>query len=218
MKFSPYVTNLLKQKSNKDFRISADCEYLALDIESKTGEHIGVNTIKRLLGMIEDEREPRLSTLDIIARYLDFNSWDELRIYDDKSNSSFDSLSDEIRVGGLSKGQKIEISYLPDRLLSLEYLGDHHFRILSSLNSKLQDGDQIEMSHIVSGYPLLVSDVIRDGKSLGSFVAGKSQGIAYLIKETVHRKSNVKSRIHRKFFSMIFYVFENSRLVAFLSD
>ena len=32
MKFSPYVTNLLKLKSNKDFRLSSDCEYLALDI------------------------------------------------------------------------------------------------------------------------------------------------------------------------------------------
>jgi hypothetical protein len=43
MKFSPYVIDLLKQKSKKDFRLSGDCEYLALDIESVTGEHIGVN-------------------------------------------------------------------------------------------------------------------------------------------------------------------------------
>ena len=179
MKFSPYIISLLQQKSKREFRLSADCEYLALDIESKTGEHIGVNTIKRLMGMIDDEREPRLSTLDIIARYLDFKSWDELRFYDDKSNSSFDTSSDEIRVDELAKGQKIEISYLPDRLLSLEYLGNRHFHILSSENSKLQDGDQIEMTHIVSGYPLLVSDVIRDGKSLGSFIAGKSQGITF---------------------------------------
>jgi hypothetical protein len=48
MKFSPYVTDLLKQKSGKDFRLTSDCEYLALDIESVTGEHIGVNTLKRL--------------------------------------------------------------------------------------------------------------------------------------------------------------------------
>lgn len=66
MKFSPYVIDLLKQKSNKDFRLSGDCEYLALDIESVTGEHIGVNTLKRLLGFIDDEREPRPSTLDML--------------------------------------------------------------------------------------------------------------------------------------------------------
>jgi hypothetical protein len=47
MKFSPYIIDLLKQKSNKDFRLSGDCEYLALDIESVMGEHIGVNTVNQ---------------------------------------------------------------------------------------------------------------------------------------------------------------------------
>ena len=77
MKFSPYITELLQQKARRELRLSSDCEYLALDIETVTGEHIGVNTLKRLLGFIDDEREPRLSTLDIIARYLNFNNWDE---------------------------------------------------------------------------------------------------------------------------------------------
>ena len=81
MKFSLYVTDLLKQKSGRDFRLSGDCEYLAFDIESVTGEHIGVNTLKRLLGFIDDEREPRISTLDVIARYLGFENWDVLSIY-----------------------------------------------------------------------------------------------------------------------------------------
>lgn len=181
MKFSPYVTTLLKQKSGHDIRLSADCEYLALDIESVTGEHIGVNTIKRLLGFIDDEREPRISTLDIIARYLGFSTWVELRIYDDKSNSSFESISDEIRVSDLTIGQKIQINYQPDRQLIIEYQGNDTFLILSSKNSKLQNGDQITITHIVRGYPLLVSEVIRNGQSLGSFTAGKAQGIAFKI-------------------------------------
>lgn len=179
MKFSPYIVSLLKQKSEREFRLAADCEYLALDIESLTGEHIGVNTLKRLLGIIEDERKPRLSTLDIIARYLGFKSWEELSFYDDKSNSSFDSSSDEIRVQDLAENQQIQIRYLPDRIILLMYLGNYRFRILSSQNSKLKDGDMVVISHIVSGYPLLVSDVIRDGQSLGSFIAGKAQGISF---------------------------------------
>lgn len=42
MKRSPYITNLLEQKSGRELRLSADCEFLALDIESVTGEHIVV--------------------------------------------------------------------------------------------------------------------------------------------------------------------------------
>ena len=155
MKFSPYVIDLLKQKSKKDFRLSGDCEYLALDIESVTGEHIGVNTLKRLLGFIDDEREPRPSTLDIIE--------------------------DEIRVSDLATGQHIQISYLPDRLIELEYCGDEQFVVKESQNSKLQIDDKLAISHIVKGYPLLVSHVWRDGADLGSFTAGKAQGISFKI-------------------------------------
>ena len=181
MKFSLYVTDLLKQKSGRDFRLSGDCEYLALDIESVTGEHIGVNTLKRLLGFIDDEREPRPSTLDIIARYLDFENWEVLSIYDDRSNSSFESSNEEIRVTDLSVGQDILISYLPDRQVEIQYLGLNRFRVLNSINSKLRAGDEITLTHIVQGYPLLVSEVIRDGESLGSFTAGKAQGIRFEI-------------------------------------
>ena len=179
MKFSPYTVNLLEQKCGKDIRLSGDCEYLALDIESVTGEHIGVNTLKRLLGFIDDERDPRTSTLDIIARYLGFENWQALQVYDDKSNSSFDSTADEIRVAGLAVGQHLLISYLPDRRLTIAYQGHSRFIVLSSENSKLLQGDTLLITHIVRGYPLLVSEVIRDGQSLGSFTAGKAQGISF---------------------------------------
>jgi len=181
MKFSPYITELLQQKVKRELRLSSDCEYLALDIESVTGEHIGVNTLKRLLGFIDDEREPRPSTLDIIARYLDFENWDLLKCFDDKSNSSFSAAEDEIRVSNLVNGQHIQISYLPDRQIELEYCGDEQFVVRESRNSKLQEGDELEISHIVKGYPLLVSHVRRDGADLGSFTAGKAQGISFKI-------------------------------------
>ena len=69
MRFSPFIIDLLREKSGYEIRLSHDCDLLTLDIESMTGEHIGVNTMKRLLGFIADERTPRTSTLNIIARY-----------------------------------------------------------------------------------------------------------------------------------------------------
>ena len=147
MKLSPYITELLREKSGNEIRLSRDCELLALDVESVTGEHIGVNTMKRLLGFIADEREPRTSTLDIIARY-------------------------EI-------GQRVLVSYPPNRTLTIENQGDNHFIVLESENSKLQKGDQLTLTHLVRGYPLLVADVMREGRSLGAFTAGKAQGIDF---------------------------------------
>ena len=158
MVFSKYIRQLLGERIQRDLRHSNDCEYLALDIESVTGEHIGVNTIKRLLGFINDERQPRCSTLDVIARYLGFENWDILSIYDERSNSAFGLTNDELIVS--SEGR---------------------FTVLQSQNSKLLAGDEIWFTHLVRGYPLLVSKVRREGSFLGAFTAGKAQGIDFEI-------------------------------------
>lgn len=179
MKLSPYITELLREKSGNEIRLSRDCELLALDVESVTGEHIGVNTMKRLLGFIADEREPRTSTLDIIARYLGYDDWETLRLMDaNSSNSSFDD-RDEYLACYLEIGQRALVSYPPNRTLTIENQGDNHFMVLESENSKLQKGDQLTLTHLVRGYPLLVADVMREGQSLGAFTAGKAQGIDF---------------------------------------
>lgn len=179
MKLSPYITELLREKSGNEIRLSRDCELLALDVESVTGEHIGVNTMKRLLGFIADEREPRTSTLDIIARYLGYDEWEALRLIDaNSSNSSFGD-RDEYLACYLEIGQRVLISYPPNRTLTIENQGENHFIVLESENSKLQKGDQLTLTHLVRGYPLLVAGVMREGRSLGAFTAGKAQGIEF---------------------------------------
>ena len=71
------------------------------------------------------------------------------------------------------------ISYPPNRTLTIENVGDNHFRVIDSKNSKLQKGDLLTLTHIVRHYPLLVSEVTRDGQNLGAFTAGKAQGIDF---------------------------------------
>ena len=129
MLFSPFVIELLRERSGCPLRVSADCEQLALDIASATNEHIGVNTLKRLLGFIADERSPRTSTLDVIARYLGYEHWDALRIYDEQTeNSAFDD-RDEYLTCFFKPGQMVYVSYLPNRTVEMEYLGNSRFRV-----------------------------------------------------------------------------------------
>ena len=135
--------------------------------------------MKRLLGFIADERSPRTSTLDVIARYLGYTDWDELRLLDENSsNSSFDD-RDEYLACNLEQGQQLVISYPPNRSLTIEHLDGNRFRVLESENSKLLPGDMLTLTHIVRGYPLLVAEVIRGGQNLGAFTAGKAQGIYF---------------------------------------
>ena len=180
MIFSPFIQKQLKHKSGVDFQDPSDAAQLALDIETVTGEHVGVNTMKRLLGMIDDEREPRVSTLNIVARYLGYADWAELRLFDNGSNSDFGDDDEGVLVASsLSEGSRLSISYAPDRVVSLCHLRDDHFVVEHSANSKLKEGDEIVVTHFVKGYPLLVGEVVRNGRSLGRFVAGRERGINF---------------------------------------
>ena len=177
MKLPFHVIELLKRKSGNDLRLPADCEYLSLDIESRTGVRVGATTLKRLLGFAADERTPHATTLDVIARYLGYAHWQQLSQSEEQGNSGFDTIEGEVRSEALSIGAVVEITYLPDRCVQLRHEGNGHFRLVQSQNSKLLAGDEADIQNFVPGHPLLVANVTRDGRSLGSFTAGRVSGL-----------------------------------------
>ena len=177
MRLSFHIIELLKEKSGNQLRQPSDCEFLSLDIESKTRVHIGATTLKRLLGFAHDERTPHASTLDAIAHYLGYAHWEELLLIEDKGNSGFGTSDEEIRSADLQVGAILEITYLPDRRVVMQYLGNQRYRIVESENSKLQKGDELEIQNFVLHHPLLVLNVLREGESLGQFTAGRVSGL-----------------------------------------
>ena len=177
MRLSFHIIELLKEKSGNQLRQPSDCEFLSLDIESKTRVRIGATTLKRLLGFAHDERTPHASTLDAIAHYLGYAHWEELLLIEDKGNSGFSTSDEEIRSVELQPDVHVEITYLPDRRVVMQYLGNQRYRIVESENSKLQKGDELEIQNFVLHHPLLVLNVWRGGESLGQFTAGRVSGL-----------------------------------------
>ena len=177
MRLSFHIIELLKEKSGNQLRQPSDCENLSLDIESKTRVRIGATTLKRLLGFAHDERTPHASTLDAIAHYLGYAHWEELLLIEDKGNSGFSTSDEEIRSVELQPDVHVEITYLPDRRVLMQYLGNQRYRIVESENSKLQKGDELEIQNFVLHHPLLVLNVLREGESLGQFTAGRVSGL-----------------------------------------
>ena len=178
MRLPFHIVQLLKGKSGNGLRLPSDCVFLSLDIESKVGVHIGATTLKRLLGFAQDERTPHASTLDAIARYLGYAHWDELLTIENQGNSDFEAPDDEVRSTDLQPDACVEIAYLPNRRLVLQYLGDCRFRVTASQNSKLLKGYEVEIHHFVLHHPLLVVNVWCDGESLGQFTAGRVSGLS----------------------------------------
>lgn len=170
----------LEEACDRQLDTPTDCQAVVDGIWEKLHEHISLNTIKRLLGFLPYEKAHRQSTLDIIARYLGYVDWIELTTALQGSNSDFETSAETFLAAQLRENDRVRLTYHPNRTLALRYQGDGRFLVEESVNSKLQVGDIVAISAITLHYPLLASDVVRNGHSLGEYTAGKVGGITSL--------------------------------------
>lgn len=172
------LIKLLEEKTGNILDSSSACERLALDIETNTGEKLGFTTLKRLLGFTSEKAQPRQSTLEILARYLGFNSYRELEdAIDKRGDSDFDCNAETIISSLLPVDVEINLSYSPNRRLKLKHIKDDEFIVMESINGSLNEGDIIFVDSFTNELPLIVKEVIRVGESLGGYTAGKKLGI-----------------------------------------
>jgi len=172
-----FLKNRIEIRFGKPIRYSKDCDALATSISKHCGEKISATTIMRLFSLMKSDSKPRLFTLDLIAQYAGFESWDAA-INDGHlcENPSLDK-SENLIISTLHINQIINIKYSPDRALKLAYLGNMDFEVKQSQNSKLQIGDIIKVLRLESTYPFVCENVRRKGKDLGEYVGGKEDGI-----------------------------------------
>ena len=165
-----------------DRRLSTTADFTALSEEMD--DRVSPSTIKRLWGYVGMHVTPRQSTLDSLAQYAGFDSYkgfcENLRKADLASSEFFQT--DRIDSAQLHPGDMVSIGWQPDRLVTMEYLGDNHFKIVEADNSKLQKGDVFEAITIMKGFPLYISGIDRDGKRSEPYVAGKDGGIIFVKK------------------------------------
>ena len=178
------LIELLEEKSGIRLDSSSSCERLVFDIESKTGERLGFTTLKRLLGLTSERAEPRQSTLEILARYLGFNSYKELEdAINNRGDSDFDGNAESVLSYRLPADAEINLSYSPNRRLKLKHVKNDEFVVMESINGSLKAGDIIFVDSFTTGLPMIAKDVIRNGEGLGKYVAGGKFGIKIEDKE-----------------------------------
>ena len=172
------LREMLEKRSGHALTSAADCEWLALDFQTRCGRAISVNTLKRLLGFLSyDGSSFRQSTLDTIAAYLGFRDWQEAERAAKDHISAFGHNPAVLDADKLSKGDRVTVTYAPDREIAFQYLDAERFVVAKSVNSKLCVGDVVAIRQFVLGYPLLVTAVIRDGRPLGPYTAAKIGGL-----------------------------------------
>lgn len=164
----------IKAKSGLEFNKVKDFVALSDLILKTTGRSIGVTTLKRLMGNITDTRNANPYTLDTIAQYLGFSSWNN---YSDQAcnNSLWNYADDTVYILALKAGQTLELQYLNRKLklVVVTYEGQNALKVVTAKNSSLRQGDILLVHHIRKGEVLEAEQVIR-GTNVGNY---KTHGV-----------------------------------------
>ncbi len=179
----PEIDELLRQVADrfgKEVSATTDFERLSEAVEKALREQVSVSTLKRLWGYVNDRHKPRVSTLDILCRYVGFRSFADFQasLSSDRSSSFLSERA--VRSADLPKRATVEVGWLPNRYLLLENLGGNRYAVREALHSKLQPGDTFTCHEFILGHPLYLSEVRRGELAAPLFIAGNKGGLTTL--------------------------------------
>ena len=154
---------------------------LVCAIETEVREHVSESTLERMWGYSTRAADAiSLRTLNVLSCYVGASSWKGF-CADLKTLSQVDSeefSGDSIVSGALPAGKRLQLGWLPDRMITVEYLGMNRFVVIESLNSSLRPGDSFECLQIQAGRPLYLDRFRRaDADGETRYVAGEKSGL-----------------------------------------
>jgi len=176
---TPVIRKLIEDKYGEQIRYPVDCDALQHHIFTVCRSRISASTLKRLFGF-DKATEPRLQTLDVLASYVGYFSWDKLidNLCVNACNES--ETLNELQPSSLKVEDEVELRHKPSSIILIKYTGNDSFIVKMAVNNKLQHGDELTVGRIIQSYPLIIKDVVRNGFSLGHQIVGRCSGITHI--------------------------------------
>ena len=182
-KTSPEVLELKKQveaRLDRKMKTPKDFSFLRSSIWESNHEIISATTLKRLWGYIKGADEMRISTLDILSRFLGFNDWEGFLLNLDQSDGSSPIRSFHISINELEPGDRVFVSWKPDRRCTFRYMGNSEFTVEKAENSKLAEGDTFSATLFILNEPLYLNNFVHGSNPPVPFVVGNRDGLCEL--------------------------------------
>ena len=163
----------------RSVKASSDFVFLSESVQGKIHEYISVNTLKRIWGYIDDGgSSPTSSTLSVLARFLGYTDWDAFVNNLDMTATSQAFLGEGVRSDSLTIGDRMKISWTPNRCLVVRYTGDNSFLVEESEHSKLVKGDTFKCMYFIEQQPLYIDELMHEGFDRPmSYICGKQGGV-----------------------------------------
>lgn len=157
----------------------SDFDMLSMEVWNKTHDNLSSSTLKRLWGYVDSGETVHRTTLTILTRYLGYADWDDYLSYlaftGGVESHSFPG--EGIRVDDLHVGDRLLLSWLPNRKCVVRYLGDLSFVVEQQENSKLLPGDRFDAAFFFVGQPMYLDRLVRCNMPTTSYVAGSKHGL-----------------------------------------
>ena len=176
------LTQHIEQALGWRMRTPRDFDNLSKQIFDRLHVNLSATTLKRLWGYLGDGGQPRESTLTILARFLGYRDWAD---YEARQQEAADQESDPLMCRKLSvtealrKGDRLRLTWHPDRVCDIEYLVELLFVVIASEHTRLKTGDTFECSLVMEGEPLYLDNLRQEGRPPVNYVCGKKSGVLF---------------------------------------
>lgn len=178
------LRNMVEESVSRKMKTPADFQFLTGVIQERCKETLGVTTLKRIWGYVDGYDTTRYSTLSVLARCVGFRDWDDFLTNHNRTGESSNLIlgralyPEEIPQEGL-----VRIAWSPDRRVLLRHIGEGHFMVVESENSKLKSGDSFHCSCLILGEPLYLDNYVHGNNAPTLFVVGNKGGLTEVRRE-----------------------------------
>lgn len=169
----------IEKELQRRIKTPYDFEFLTGVVWERLHEHISPTTLKRLWGYIDGADTTRRSTLCLLSRFLGYEDWEAyMAALTNRTDVESEVFAGEgLSIDDLRAGDKIEVTWLPNRRCVFQYEGDAHFLVTEAENAKLQVGDRFETACFILGKPLYIERLVRGDEPPTAYVAGAKNGL-----------------------------------------
>ena len=77
----------------------------------------------------------------------------------------------------------LTLSWAPNRICEVRYLGQLRFVVTCSENTRLKEGDTFQCGLIIEGDPLYLSHLLQGSDQPSNYVCGRLGGVRFEIKK-----------------------------------
>ena len=123
--------------------------------------------------------QTRPHTLDVLARFVGYKGYEDFCAQTERLDEVQSGIKTEekITTEGLRRGQRLIITWRPDRKIVVRLLGNSQFEIIEAENTKLSVGDTFHCHLMIQHEPLYLDEVVHQGQPAMVYVAGQKDGV-----------------------------------------